>query len=661
MQQLYRCTSWWLANYPAKQPILVCRRLSTLLESYFVSNYIKLLQDTIGLQVVQKLDDKNNPFAVVRSKETGKWEFDIDLTDFAFLDPQQQLRASLFSTQASDDTQTAVIDSTCRHTNHPNERFPRIAILNRKLESGRHLLNANTIASSIEETYGNQTIVSVTYFEKKTFLEQIQFFAETDIVISPHGAQLTGMAFLPKCASLLELFPLDYLNPDYFGSLAAAMNISHSFFYMGDNNEDPDIVLPYEKYHFIRVGKQFKTHDTRHDSLCPNVASVVSAVVNMVNNWQECCSSTTATTTPTQSLASSTVVTSSAFGFNPTIDIISVAGRTSSTKQLQSHPGSTLLVDAQAKTFGSHPLVRNYYRTTTKVNETNTRCFSTQIEQQQEQAYSSCIDPNDHAESNEELYCAQMRMINGLNDVLEKYKTDGTAEIPDYLMLIQDDAYLNIDTLVSTFQKSYLPHEHHIIAGCTNRLRMFDKEKMNEDNFVYPIGRLGSIVTRGAIERIIQPIYCNVDDHDMNRQQQDNAFNRWACWRLEQNYLGEKIYFEDGMSIGELMYTYSSKTPEILIQQWNHSGYCLYRSEHTMGYFFNYYHFSVPDWILNGTKPTDQVRKEYGFKKLAGSTEIRHTGIGGECDNSYINCNPESRICHSLNSEQMIEIHHLQQ
>jgi hypothetical protein len=154
MQQLYRCTSWWWANYPAKQPILVCRKLSKLLESYFVSNYIKLLQDTIGLQVVQKLDDENNPLAVVRSKEIGKWEFDIDLTDFAFLEPQQQLRASFFSKQASDNTQTAVIDSTCRHTNLRKERFPRIAILNRKLESGRHLLNANSIAYSMEATYG---------------------------------------------------------------------------------------------------------------------------------------------------------------------------------------------------------------------------------------------------------------------------------------------------------------------------------------------------------------------------------------------------------------------------------------------------------------------------------------------------------------------------
>jgi Glycosyltransferase 61 len=66
--------------------------------------------------------------------------------------------------------------------------------------------------------------VSVAHFETATFLEQVEFFANTDIVLSPHGAQLTGLAFLPRCGHILEIFPPYYLYDNFFGSLADAAN-----------------------------------------------------------------------------------------------------------------------------------------------------------------------------------------------------------------------------------------------------------------------------------------------------------------------------------------------------------------------------------------------------------------------------------------------------
>mmetsp|Transcript_62296 Transcript_62296/g.69729 ORF Transcript_62296/g.69729 Transcript_62296/m.69729 type:complete len:186 (+) Transcript_62296:170-727(+) len=68
-----------------------------------------------------------------------------------------------------------------------------------------------------------------------------------DIVVSPHGAQLTGLPFLAgggtttttnnnkhnnkTCPKLLEIFPPGYFLPDYFGSLAHESGIGYSYIY----------------------------------------------------------------------------------------------------------------------------------------------------------------------------------------------------------------------------------------------------------------------------------------------------------------------------------------------------------------------------------------------------------------------------------------------
>jgi Glycosyltransferase 61 len=289
MQQLYRCTSWWLANYPQRRPILLMGRYRQLYKSEFIAGYLDLLQATIGLQVKRR--HKNAaPYPAtltVRSKDTGKWPMDIAITDYALLDPQRQLR-NLFFSQWSNDT---AIHTSCP-AQHDRPMFPRIAILNRHLTSGRHVLNARAIAAAIQAIFPPYP-VPIVYFENRTFLEQVRFFAtETDLVLAPHGAQLTGLAFLPPCAAVLELFPSNYLVPDFFGSLAAALNISHSFFYLGDNRED--LILPHEQYHF------YVPNDPLKDAAqCPDGAKIVDAVRRLVQNWHLCCSASVSSPTTT--------------------------------------------------------------------------------------------------------------------------------------------------------------------------------------------------------------------------------------------------------------------------------------------------------------------------------------------------------------------------
>jgi hypothetical protein len=129
---------------------------------------------------------------------------------------------------------------------------------------------------------------------------------------------------------------------------------------------------------------------------------------------------------------------------------------------------------------------------------------------------------------------------------------------------------------------------------------------------------------------------------------------------LQQNLVGEMRFFKEGMSVGDLMNAYASGSPFTKVNEWDSTvGYC-FHGDHAIGYFFNYYHVSVPDWILNETTPTDTIGMLYSFKKLAGSAEVGHTGNGGECSNTFNKCTTEARICRNMNGEQMMSLYALQ-
>jgi hypothetical protein len=69
-----------------------------------------------------------------------------------------------------------------------DKEMPKIAILNRK--NTRSLLNVDEIAKSIKEELNMTDSVAVVGFENSSFVDQVKFFSEHDIVISPHGAQV---------------------------------------------------------------------------------------------------------------------------------------------------------------------------------------------------------------------------------------------------------------------------------------------------------------------------------------------------------------------------------------------------------------------------------------------------------------------------------------
>ena len=313
-------------------------------------------------------------------------------------------------------------------------------------------------------------------------------------------------------------------------------------------------------------------------------------------------------------------------------------------------------LEAQSQTFGSHPFVRDFYPIS-ELNDTDTSCALELTTQQRRQVVKFCTFGDKNTQTYETYWfrtdlfgptndktgwlCAQKRPIDGLHIALERYKSE--VSIPDYVMIIDDDTFLNIGALAKTFRQSYPPHESHVVAGCTYR-------RPGVVDFVFPVGGVGSFLTRGAIEKIMTPIHCHKGGLDQS------AFIQWACWRLKQDPVGEKSFFTDGMSVGDLMYAYSSGLPYTRVHEWNRTGYC-FHSDHTLGYFLNYYHVSVPDHILKQTTPSDEIRKKFSFKTIAGSVENDHNGRGGDCDNLWEKCTRKSRICHYTNPDQMNRIY----
>jgi len=96
--------------------------------------------------------------------------------------------------------------------NHNHSEI-KIGLVNRKIN--RILENSIECCEKIYEKFGIN--VCVTDFEDKTFEEQINFFYNHDIIISPHGAQLCSIPFLPDNGLVIECVHEEW-HPYYFFS-----------------------------------------------------------------------------------------------------------------------------------------------------------------------------------------------------------------------------------------------------------------------------------------------------------------------------------------------------------------------------------------------------------------------------------------------------------
>jgi Glycosyltransferase 61 len=333
MQQLYRCWSWWKSHgYDTTTPVLVFPH-AKLPRNNFVNGFVSALQHIIGLRVLMpneineiglsygKNDDNNNTLIIdsavstVISYVTPKYPpnlvdprnvfgmEDPTCTYFSFhkIEDAIELRSNILEYLENSilDNRSAVnekfilsMSSDSSNTRNQPElkpvtkmrhNTPRIAILNR--HNHRELLVAPEIAAILEESGGSVETVPIVYFDNNTtFAEQITFFATTDIIISPHGAQLTGIPFMPRCGIIYEIFPTGYYLPYYFGSLASASGLQHGYTITTNTSNSVDWKVECTESMQDRKSRQ----SVRNKPICVDPQSIAKSVLTLVDSWKQC-------------------------------------------------------------------------------------------------------------------------------------------------------------------------------------------------------------------------------------------------------------------------------------------------------------------------------------------------------------------------------------
>lgn len=233
--------------------------------------------------------------------------------------PKPQERATQRLLQASRET-------TANHTKVDFcAKPPRIGIINRK--NNRGIINAEQLVNDLNEfryvyrNHAGKTPITVQadqpveniFFEGLDFLGQVEFFRRTDILITGHGAQLTGIPFIAtdidpetrkSCKQVLEIFPYYYFMPKFFGGLAVQSGVGHNYVYYDDTlrrdfdqfenipNPRPPIkprpirhALPWETItHWLLNGR----HSARDHQFCPRRDDFTSYAAQLVQKWYQC-------------------------------------------------------------------------------------------------------------------------------------------------------------------------------------------------------------------------------------------------------------------------------------------------------------------------------------------------------------------------------------
>jgi hypothetical protein len=164
-----------------------------------------------------------------------------------------------------------------------NDGLPRIAILNRQ-DKKRSLLNADSIAQALKDEFKMEKAPPVVYFENATFSEQVKFFYQTDILLSPHGAQLTGIPFMPNNGAVLEFFPKGWTMPQYFGALCTSSGIDYA--YIGETESGN---LGEETRLLGSVRGSHTQEEAKSTRMCIPVSQAVEGVKALVTRWRQRC------------------------------------------------------------------------------------------------------------------------------------------------------------------------------------------------------------------------------------------------------------------------------------------------------------------------------------------------------------------------------------
>ena len=165
------------------------------------------------------------------------------------------------------DTQSDTLEST-----------PRVGLLDRKLKRG--LSNLDDVLLHMRGHW--QTTLG--YMEGKSFVEQIRWFHNHDVVVSPHGAQSASVAFMPVCGAFLEFHTKYAMFLWCFAGLAADSGLITGFLYLSKKTMKADMLTDKVRHpQCIIVNRWIREH-----KVCVPPSAVVAAVKEMITKRNLC-------------------------------------------------------------------------------------------------------------------------------------------------------------------------------------------------------------------------------------------------------------------------------------------------------------------------------------------------------------------------------------
>ena len=265
-QQLYACWSWWRAH-PTKEPILLFP------DDHKKSTFLDGMLDSFRAMNVTIVPNHTDPAVDMHYEGRTPDERNETLAYYAMYKPEHARELADGIHEAFN--MAPALASCPTKPDTP----PRIAILNRK---SRNFPHVEEMAEAVRDATPGVEEVPIAMFETRSFVEQVQFYGDYDIVISPHGAQLTGLVFMRQCSSVLEVFPRGYHWPEYFGSLANVTGLNHGYLYLSDTHWTEDVLWG--------MSNPRARRRSRSVSLCPELEKVVNATRILIQEWRDCCS-----------------------------------------------------------------------------------------------------------------------------------------------------------------------------------------------------------------------------------------------------------------------------------------------------------------------------------------------------------------------------------
>lgn len=269
MESIFACWSWWQAH-PLQRPALLMPpnwqaiRNELLNRAPFIKGVVDfLIAENVLIVGDPDILNANQEMAQALPTEGLRMARPADAKSF-----KDRMLASLALERPVPLNHTCLSATTS----------PRIAILNRKRD--RVLLNAVNLARALEAEL-RISHIPILYIEGTTFREQVKLFSSSfDILITPHGAALTNIVFMPNCGGVLEIMPFGYRFQAYFGLLAPTIGLAHGYVYIGENfaNETAYWTATFQRRGIARRINQ-----------CPRVETVVEGVHLYVKKFRECC------------------------------------------------------------------------------------------------------------------------------------------------------------------------------------------------------------------------------------------------------------------------------------------------------------------------------------------------------------------------------------